>query len=68
MKGRQAEDGSYTSSSSSYVQVMMPGITTLEEQIASLVKVIEDMAKQMQHQSEALSNMARRIQDHEQRR
>ncbi|GAA0155679.1 hypothetical protein LIER_13357 [Lithospermum erythrorhizon] len=66
MKGRQAGDVSHTDSSSSYEQVMMTGITTLEEQVVSLLKVIEDMAKQMQLQSEALSNMAGKMQEHEQ--
>ncbi|GAA0139657.1 hypothetical protein LIER_01158 [Lithospermum erythrorhizon] len=45
----------------------MTSTTTIEEQIASLKKMVEDMAKHMQRQEEALSNMARKIQDHEHR-
>ncbi|GAA0141795.1 hypothetical protein LIER_02851 [Lithospermum erythrorhizon] len=44
----------------------MTGTTTIEEQIFSLTKRVEDIAKHMQQQEEALSNMVGRIYDHEQ--
>ncbi|GAA0148438.1 hypothetical protein LIER_36720 [Lithospermum erythrorhizon] len=45
----------------------MTGATTLEEQVASLTKIIEDLAKQVQHQDDFLSPIAGKIVDHEQR-
>ncbi|GAA0157136.1 hypothetical protein LIER_14466 [Lithospermum erythrorhizon] len=47
--------------------VMMTETTTIDEKIASLTKVIEDMANHVQRQEETLSHMAAKMHDHEQR-
>ncbi|GAA0164476.1 hypothetical protein LIER_20100 [Lithospermum erythrorhizon] len=57
----------YTDSTSSYVLAMMIGAITLEEQVACLTKVFEDLAKQVQCQDDSLSHIAGKIVDHEYR-
>ncbi|GAA0145344.1 hypothetical protein LIER_05562 [Lithospermum erythrorhizon] len=47
MKEQQSKYGSYTNSVSSSEPAIMTGAMTLEEQVVSLVKVIEDLAKQV---------------------
>ncbi|GAA0184174.1 hypothetical protein LIER_31462 [Lithospermum erythrorhizon] len=66
MERSQSKYRSHSDSTYSHRPIMMTGTTTIEEKIASLTKVIEDMAKQMRLQSEALSNMAGKMHDHEQ--
>ncbi|GAA0160911.1 hypothetical protein LIER_17353 [Lithospermum erythrorhizon] len=43
----------------------MMGITTIEEQIASLTKMVEEMAKHIQREEESLSYMTEKILHHE---
>ncbi|GAA0165788.1 hypothetical protein LIER_43731 [Lithospermum erythrorhizon] len=47
--------------------MVMTGITIIEELIASLSKMVEEMAKHMQRQEESLSHMIEKILDHEYR-
>ncbi|GAA0169251.1 hypothetical protein LIER_23777 [Lithospermum erythrorhizon] len=51
----------------SYLSVMMTGITTIEEQMASLTKMVEEMSKHMQRQEESLSHIAEKVLDHDHR-
>ncbi|GAA0165039.1 hypothetical protein LIER_20539 [Lithospermum erythrorhizon] len=44
---------------------MMTRVMTLEEQIAALTKVIEDLAKQVQRQDDSLSHLTGKVVDHE---
>ncbi|GAA0177978.1 hypothetical protein LIER_29778 [Lithospermum erythrorhizon] len=65
MEGSQSRYGSHIDPDNSYIFVVMTGITTIEEQIASLTRMVEDMAKHMQRQEESLSYMEEKILDHE---
>ncbi|GAA0172769.1 hypothetical protein LIER_26525 [Lithospermum erythrorhizon] len=67
MKKQQSKYEFYTDFASSYVPAMMTGATTLEEQVASLAKVIENITKQVQREDDSLSHIAGKIIDHDQR-
>ncbi|GAA0145886.1 hypothetical protein LIER_05966 [Lithospermum erythrorhizon] len=67
MEGSQSKYGSHCDSSYSYMPITMTGTTTIEEQIPSLTRMVEDMAKHMQRQEASLSHMVEKILDDEHR-
>ncbi|GAA0162635.1 hypothetical protein LIER_18679 [Lithospermum erythrorhizon] len=67
MERSQSKYGSHGDHDDSYISFMMTGITTIEEKIASLTKMVEEMAKHIQRLEESLSHMIEKILDHEHR-
>ncbi|GAA0169275.1 hypothetical protein LIER_23798 [Lithospermum erythrorhizon] len=66
MEGSQPKYRSHIDPVDSYIPIMMTSTITTEEEIASIKKMVEDMAKWMQRHKESLTHMAGKIHDHEQ--
>ncbi|GAA0157535.1 hypothetical protein LIER_14785 [Lithospermum erythrorhizon] len=61
----QSKDGSSTGSADFLVPAMMTSIASLEEQMAALTRMVENMLQKVHHQDDSISQMSGKINDQE---